>query len=273
MKALHFLEHGGIDKLKFGEVLTPQPDTNEVLIKVKACGLNRLDLWVLNGWKGLNLSFPDIGGADIAGEIAEAGSKVNKKWKTGTRVIVNPGYTSTEDKWTKAGEDSLSPNYHIFGETTQGGFAEYVTVPEKNLVEIPPKWEYTDACSSLLVGLTAWRMLKVRGQLRAGQTVLIVGAGGGLNSFCIQLAKLFGAKVIALTSSKEKVKKATDLGASVVINYKDKPDWHKAVLIETKGNGADIIVDNVGAQTFEKSMNVQQEVLKSSQLVIPVDTM
>lgn len=253
MKALHFFEHGSLDKLQYGEIDRPKPNAGEVLLRVKACALNHLDLWVLSGWPGLHLQLPHVGGADIAGEIVELGPEVSS-WKIGDRVVVNPGYLDGEDEWTKRGEDSVSPHYHIYGEARRGGFAEFVTVSARNLATFPKDFTYAAACAALLTGLTAWRMLQERAQLKRGETVLVVGAGGGVNSFTIQLAKYLGGTVIALTSTQQKMDKATALGAAHVIDYKKYPDWSRVVKSLTKNRGVDIVIDNVGARTFEQSI-------------------
>lgn len=255
MKALHFNEFGSIENLKFGDVEDPQLADEEVLVRVKACAINHLDLWILRGWPGLQLPMPHIGGADISGEIAAVGSAV-KNFSKGQRVVVSPGYLipGEEDEWTARGEDSVSPRYHIFGEGRRGGFAEFVSVPKDCLLEMPEELDFAEAAAPLLVAVTAWRMLKIRAQLQTGQSVLIVGAGGGLNSFSVQLAKLLGAKVIALTSSEEKMQRTTELGADHVINYKSTPDWSREVRKLTDGRGVDIVVDNVGSATFNQSI-------------------
>ena len=253
MKALHFLEHGGLEKLQFGEVETPKPAPGEVLVKVHAAALNRLDLWVLGGWKGLELGMPHIGGSDVAGEIAELGAGVSE-FELGARVVLCPGIKGAEDEFTKRGEDSLSPDYKILGEQVPGGFAEFICVPKENIFEIPDNRSYANACAPLLVGLTAWRMLKQQAPVQKGDTVVIVGSGGGLNSFTVQLAASFGAKVIALTSTEDKEEKSLALGAHLAINYKRKPEWGKEVLRVTEGKGAEVVVDNVGQASFPQSL-------------------
>jgi len=254
VKALHFFDHGSLSNLRFGEVDTPKPKADEVLIKVKAAALNHLDLWVLRGWPGLKIERPHIGGADIAGEIAEVGSEV-KNWKTGQAVVVCPGYAADEDDFTKRDDDSLSPSYKIFGEQRNGGFAEYVTAPASCLVEKLENYSFHEAAAPLLVGLTCWRMLFRRAHMKAGETLLVVGAGGGVNSFTIQLAASYGAKIIALSSTEEKCAQAIAIGASEVINYKKVPDWSREVRRLTGGRGVDIVIDNVGTQTIAQSIN------------------
>jgi NADPH:quinone reductase-like Zn-dependent oxidoreductase len=196
---------------------------------------------------------PHIGGADVAGEIMAVNTP-GTTWTPGTRVIINPGIITSEDEWTRKGEDSLSPGYRILGEHVNGGFADYVCVPMENLFRLPDGIPFEDAAAPLLVGVTCWRMLFKRAQLRAGETVLVVGSGGGVNSLTIQLARTAGATVIALAGGKEKVEKAFALGASSVIDYTTQPEWQSEVLKITKGRGVDIVVDNVGSKTIPKSL-------------------
>lgn len=253
MKALFFREHGGIEKLQFGEIAEPKIGAGEVLLRVKACALNHLDLWVLEGWPGLKLPMPHVGGSDIAGVIEKIGADVSG-CKVGDEVVVNPGYADSEDEWTKRGEESLSPSYKLFGEHRSGGFAEFINVPAKCLLKKPAQFSFAESCAPLLVATTSYRMLVRRAALKAGETVLIIGAGGGVNSFSIQLAKVLGARVIALTSSPEKMKRAEALGADTVINYREQPDWSRAVRDITNKRGVDVVVDNVGAKTMQQSL-------------------
>jgi len=254
LKALHFFDHGPISNLHYGDLPTPKVGEGEVLIKVKACAINHLDLWVLRGWPGLKLEKPHIGGADIAGEVEEIGAGVSG-WKKGDEIIVCPGYATEKDQFTERDEDSLSPSYKMIGEQRKGGFAEFVTVPASCLFEKPKDKSFHDACAPLLVGLSSWRMLVRRAQLKAGETVLVVGAGGGVNSFSIQLASALGARVIALSSTDEKCAQAIAMGAKEVINYKRVSDWSREVRRLTDGQGVDVVIDNVGTQTFAQSIN------------------
>ncbi|RMG42920.1 MAG: alcohol dehydrogenase [Candidatus Dadabacteria bacterium] len=252
MKAIFFEQHGEIDVLKYGDLPDPQPKTGEALVRVRAVALNHLDIWVRRGWSGLRLEMPHITGSDIAGEIVEVNGVAN--WKAGTRVVVNPGVVTREDEWTRRGEDSISPGYRIIGEQMRGGLAELVAVPINNLFSLPAEIEYTRAAATLLTGTTCWRMLFKVGKLKPGETVLVVGSGGGVNSLSIQLARKIGADVIALAGNNNKLKKAQELGAGSVINYRECPSWHVEVMKLTKGRGADLVIDNVGAATFEKSL-------------------
>ncbi len=253
MKAIFFEKHGEIDTLKYADLPQPEPKPGEALIRVKAVALNHLDIWVRRGWQGLHLDMPHIGGSDVAGEIVSINAP-GTPWTAGTRVIVNPGILTSEDEWTRKGQDSLSPGYKILGEQVKGGLAEYVSVPVSNLFRLPDSVSFEDGAAPLLVGTTCWRMLFHRAQLRAGESVLVVGAGGGVNSLSILLAKAAGATVIALAGGSDKVDRAYRLGASSVIDYTANLDWHTEVLKITKGRGVDIVVDNVGSKTMPKSL-------------------
>jgi len=251
MKALYFSEHGSTDKLIYSELPEPAPRRGEVLIKVEACALNHLDLWVLRGWEGLKLTMPHIGGADVSGTIAEIGAHVSGL-SVGDEVVIQPGFATEEDEFTRSGDESLSPSYQIVGESRPGGFADYVVVPASSVFPKPKSLTFPEAASSLLVNLTAHRMLFKRAKLTKGQWVLIVGAGGGVNSASIMMAKSCGAKVFALSSSDNKLEKARKLGADEVLNYKEHPGWGK--LVRQGIGGADVVVDNVGV-TFNESLH------------------
>ena len=252
MKALYFDEHGELDVIKYGDVPDPEIGPGEVLVRVRACALNYLDIWVRRGWPSLKLEKPHWCGADMAGEIVELGTDVSS-WQVGQRVVVNPGVNSFEDEYTRRGEDSVSPGYHILGEHVRGGAAEYIAVPAANLETIPDGVDFPEAAAPLLVGLTAWRMLIHRAGLRAGETVLVVGAGGGVNSIAIQVAKLAGATVYTVASNSEKAALARELGADVVLD-RSQADWGKEIFKRTARRGVDVVVDNVGRATLNTSM-------------------
>jgi NADPH:quinone reductase-like Zn-dependent oxidoreductase len=253
MKAIFFEKHGDISTLRYADIPQPEPKLGEALVRVRAVALNHLDIWVRKGWPGLHLAMPHVGGSDVAGEIMAVNTP-GTTWTPGTKVMINPGIVTSEDEWTRKGEDSLSPGYKILGEQVPGGMAEYVCVPATNLYRLPEGLSFEDAAAPLLVGVTCWRMLFKRGSLRAGETVLVVGAGGGVNSLAILLARAAGATVIALAGGREKVEKALGLGAQSVIDYTAQPDWHSEVLKMTKGRGVDVVVDNVGSKTIPKSL-------------------
>lgn len=253
MKALCFYEHGSLDVLEYTDVPRPTPAAGEVLVHVRATALNHLDVFVRQGWPGLDLQMPHWGGSDVAGEIAELGEGV-VGWEVGQPIVVDPGITTREDEFTRRGEHSVSPGYIILGEDIRGGHAEFVTVPARNMVAMPEGWDFAGAAAPLLVSLTAWRMLIHRAGLRSGESVLVVGAGGGVNSMAIQIAKLAGAQVYALTSTEKKMEKAHELGADVVLNYREDPQWSKTIYKMTNRRGVDVVVDNVGQATLTQSM-------------------
>jgi len=267
MKAVFFERHGESDVLQYGEVPEPAVAPGQAVVRVKACALNYLDIWVRRGWPGLKLEMPHWCGADVAGEIAAVGAGVSG-WSAGQRVVIDPGINRVQDEYTRRGEASVSPGYHVLGEHTRGGAAEYVAVPAENLAPMPDGVDFPEAAAPLLAGLTAWRMLIHRAALKAGESVLVVGAGGGVNSLAIQIAKLAGAVVFAVASNAEKAAKAAALGADVVID-RSQADWVREVLRRTGKRGVDVVVDNVGRATLAASM---QAVARGGRIVIVGNT-
>ena len=252
MKAIGFYEHGDIDQLKTIELPQPEPGPAEVLINVKAVALNHLDLWVLGGLPGLNLEMPHIGGSDIAGLIAGLGDGV-AGLQVGQRVVVNPTLSCGDCEWCRQGEDSLCDQFGVIGEHNRGGMAEYVVVPARNVMPMPDEFPFVEAAAAPLVFLTAWRALITRGQVRPGEDVLILGASGGVASAAIQVARLAGANVYAVTSSPEKAEKARALGADWVVD-RTQQNWSKAVFGATNRRGVDLVLENVGAATWFDSL-------------------
>ena len=252
MKALYFEEHGEREVLQYGDLPNLENKENHVLIKVEACALNHLDVWIRKGWPGLNLAMPHIGGSDVSGIVVEA----NGTWKEGDKVVVDPGISSTVDSWTEKGLDSMSPGYKILGEHISGGCAEYVCVPVENVHKRPEGLTASQAAAPLLAGLTAYRMLVTRAGIQKGDNVLVMGSGGGVNSLSIQIAKHFGAEVHVVAGGPEKKSKAEDLGASFVVDYKAKDDWHKELFPVIGRKGYDIVVDNVGKPTWSRSIKL-----------------
>ena len=267
MKALYFEQHGELDVIKYGDVPDPEPGPGEALIQVRACALNFLDIWVRRGWPGLNLEMPHWCGADVAGEIVGIGPGVTG-WQLGQRVVADPGINMSADEFTRRGEDSISSDYHVLGEHLRGGAAEYLKVPVDNIAPIPDEKDFVDAAAPILVTLTAWRMLMHRAGLRAGESVLVVGAGGGVNSMAIQIAKLAGATVYVVAGNPEKSERARQLGADRVVD-RSQVNWGEEIYKLTAKRGVDVVVDNVGKATITTSM---QAVARGGRIVIVGNT-
>ncbi len=263
MKALYFKEHGDLYVIQYGDVADPKPGVGEVLVRVRACAINHLDIWVRRGWPGLKLEMPHWCGADVAGEIIELGEGVSG-WEIGQRVVVDPGINILEDEFTRRGEFTLSPGYLVLGEQVRGGAAEYLAIPARNLAMMPEDLDYPEAAAPLLVSLAAWRMLIHQGKLRAGESVLVVGAGGGVNSMAIQIAKLAGARVFVVAGNKEKAARALELGADTILD-RSKVDWVREIYRLTHKRGVDVVVDNVGMATISNSMKA---VVRGGRIVI-----
>jgi NADPH:quinone reductase-like Zn-dependent oxidoreductase len=253
MKALAFNEFGGPDKLRYQDVPDPKIKPNEVLVRVRACALNHLDLFVREGIPALKTPLPFWTGCDIAGEVAEVGAAVTGV-KVGERVAVNPNLTCGRCEFCMQGEDSLCVRYGILGEHAPGGLAELVAVRGDNVLPLPATVSFEDAASFILTNMTAWRMVVTQGQVRPGQDVLVIGVGGGVSSTAVQIARLCGARVIVTSSDDAKLEKARALGAEVGINYKKNPDWAKHVFEATGKRGVDVVIENVGAATWKDSI-------------------
>lgn len=253
MKAALFHEHGGIDVLRYEEIATPKPKSGEVLIQVRACSVNHLDIWVRKGLPGLELSMPHIGGSDIVGIVEELGPDVGDV-KVGARVVIDPGLSCGHCDWCRAGQDSLCDSYGILGEHRRGGFAEYAVVPVRNVLPLPEHVSFEQAAAVPLVYLTAWRMVTGRANVQPGDTVLVLGAGGGVASAALQIAKLAGATVFATAGSKAKLDLAETLGADAVIDHREQ-DFAKASWELTQQRGVDVVIDPVGgSETLPKSV-------------------
>lgn len=231
----------------------PEIGPDEVLIKVHYAALNRLDDWVRRGWKGLDLSFPHIPGSDFAGEIAAVGDQV-EGWEIGQRVSGNPTLFCNRCHYCQCGDHHLCEHFSIVGEHVAGSYAEYMKIPARNLIAVPEGFDLKLAAAASLAHLTAWRNLIVDGGLRPGETVLIVGSGGGVNIAALQLAKLAGAMVWVIAGNAAKAEKARALGADWVHDRSADANWGKAVWKKSKGRGVDVVVDNVGTATWPSSL-------------------
>jgi len=257
MKAILFHEHGGPEVLTYADLATPEPGPGEVLVKLEAAALNRLDLWVREGWPGIKLEYPHIPGADGAGTVAAIGEGVSE-WTPGDRVVINANLSCGACEFCIAGQDNRCLHWHLLGETVPGTYAEYVVVPAGNLLALPQGFDARAAAAAGLVFHTAWHSLITRGELRPGESILIVGASGGVNTASIQIAKLAGASVYVVGSSAEKLKLAESLGADHLIDRSKEENWAKTVYHMTAKHGVDVVVDNVGT-TFPLSMRAARK--------------
>ncbi|HEY62255.1 MAG TPA: zinc-binding dehydrogenase [Anaerolineae bacterium] len=257
MKAFLFYKHGGPEVMKYEDFPTPQPAAGEVLVALKAAALNRMDLWVREGWPGLRLEYPHIPGADGAGTIAALGEGV-EGWAVGDRVVINSNIGCGKCDFCLAGKDNMCRNWHLLGETIRGTYAEYVTVPARQLLLIPEGFDYAKAAAAGLVYHTAWHSLITKGKLRPGEHVLIVGASGGVNTASIQIAKFSGCTVYVVGSSSKKLALAESLGADYLIDRSKEKNWSKTIYKLTQKRGVDVVVDNVGT-TFPLSFRAARK--------------
>lgn len=255
MRAVIFHEHSpSFDVYQVVDDLpTPTIGPDEVLIRVHFAALNRLDNFVRIGWKGLNLEFPHSPCSDFSGEIAEIGSNVTG-WRVGERVTANPLLWCGRCRACLRGEHNRCATWHILGESVAGACAEYVKVPAINLVAVPADYDMRKAAAASLVYLTAWHSLITAGGLRPTERVLIIGAGGGVNTASIQIAKCAGALVYVVASNSEKAEAARALGADWVLDRSVEPNWPRAIYQATNREGIDVVVDNVGQATWPSSL-------------------
>ena len=252
MKAIIFKEHGGSEVLTFADVPDPTINSNEVLIEVRACALNHLDVWVRNGMPGIKIPLPHILGNDVAGVVLEVGELVS--WvNAGDEVMIQPGVSCGHCAECLAGRDNMCDQYDIIGYRRDGGYAELVAVPGVNVIPKPKNLSWPEAAALPLVTLTAWHMLVKRANLQPGEDVLVHAAGSGVGSIGIQIAKLHQARVIATAGSDDKLLKARELGADETINY-GSDDWPKQVKRLTGGRGVDVVFEHTGEATWPGSI-------------------
>ena len=283
MKAVLFHRHGGPEVLEYADFPTPEPKPGEALIRLRAAALNRMDVMVRNGWPGLKLEMPHINGADGAGEVvalvndaendvsgapaiwsrqssrerdSDAGAPLWKMpidIKIGDHVVVNANLGCGKCEFCLAGKDNMCLQWHLLGETVRGTYAEYIALPVKQLYRLPKDFDFHQAAAAALVYQTAWHSLIKRGNVQKDETVLIVGAGGGVNTASVQIAKWVGARVVVVGSDAKKLEIAESLGADILIDRSREEDWSKAVFLATNKRGVDLVVDNVGT-TFMQSL-------------------
>lgn len=253
MKAVVFHEHGGPEQLRYEDVARPTPAPGEVLVRVKACALNHLDIWIRQGIPAYPIPLPHISGCDVAG-VVEAVPDGSKGVLVGDRVCVSPGLSCWACSQCLAGRDNLCPSFGILGAKTDGGYAEFVSVPVVNVLPIPGSLSFEEAAAFPLVSVTAWHMLFGLAEIRAGETVLVMGAGGGVGSMAVQLARVAGARVMATVGSEEKAARALALGAELVANHRSEHLIQK-VKEFTQGRGVDVIIEHIGPAVWESCLH------------------
>jgi NADPH:quinone reductase-like Zn-dependent oxidoreductase len=255
MKAVVFSEHGGPEVLRYTDVPEPQigaAEVNDVLVRIRACALNHLDLWVRGGLPGVTIPLPRIPGSDISGEVAKVGANVSHV-HVDEKVLLSPGISCGHCAHCLAGDDSMCRDYTLFGYMVDGGYAEYVKAPGVNVIPIPPGLSFEEAAAVPLVFLTALHMLITRAKVKPSEDVLILGAGSGVGSAAIQIARVTGARVIATAGSEEKLAKAKELGAHDAIDH-SKQDIAAEVRRLTNRRGVDVVFEHVGQATWEHSV-------------------
>jgi NADPH:quinone reductase-like Zn-dependent oxidoreductase len=242
MRAALFHQHGGPEVVRLEEVPRPEPEAGEVLIRVRAAAMNHLDLWARRGLP-FAIPLPHIGGSDVVGTVEG----------TGERVVVNPGLWCGRCTYCAQAQEPLCVRYRILGEHIDGGFAEFVAVPATHTYPIPDDvaWEVA-ACLPVSYG-TAWRAVFTQAAVRPGEKVLVLGASGGTAIAAIQIAKLAGARVFAVTRGAENVERVRGLGADVVYDRAE-ADWSAEVFRDTDKQGVDVVIENVGEATWKGSL-------------------
>lgn len=242
MRAMVLREHGGPEVIRLEQISVPDPGPGEVRVRIRAVALNHLDIWVRRGGPAFKLEYPHRLGSDIVGEL-----------DSGQKVVVQPGLSCMKCAACLSGHDNLCRWYRILGENAQGGYAEYIVVPEANIAPYPERLDWAQAAASILTNLTAWQMLVHKGRVQPGDTVLVQGAGSGIGVAAIQIAKLHGARVIATAGSDDKVQRALALGADHAVNYTT-GDFVAECRRITDKRGVDIVIEHVGGEVFEKSI-------------------
>ncbi|WP_435364735.1 zinc-binding dehydrogenase [Haloarchaeobius sp. DYHT-AS-18] len=252
MQAVQFSEHGDADVIEYGDFPDPDPGRDEVLVDIKAGALNHLDVWTRRGLPGVDLEMPHIPGSDAAGVVEEVGEAVTR-FEPGDRVALLAGVSCGKCEFCRTGDTALCVNYHVIGEHVRGVHAEYAAIPEENLTPVPEHVDWETAAAAPLVFQTAWRMMIERGDLTQGESVLVLGASGGVGHAAVQIAAHAGAEVYATASSEEKLQHAKECGADHVIDY-EAEDFAAEIREMTGKRGVDMVVDHVGEATWDKSL-------------------
>lgn len=254
MKAVRFHSFGGFDVLQYEDAPMPRPGSDDVLVQLKAAALNHLDLFVRSGARERNIPLPHILGCEGAGIVTGVGPNVSSV-RVGDSVLISPGISCGTCSACNEGRETFCRSYHVLGTLEDGTYAEFVSLPSRNVLPMPDGLGFPEAASIALVFLTAWHMLRTRAQLKAGETVLVHGAGSGVGSAAIQIARMTGATVITTAGTDEKLQKARALGAHELINYQQK-DFAAEVRRITGKRGVDVVFEHVGGEVFEKSIPI-----------------
>jgi NADPH:quinone reductase-like Zn-dependent oxidoreductase len=255
MKAVRFHQHGGPEVLQYESAPEPEPNPGEVLVRVRACALNFLDVWERRGLEHVVIPMPHISGSDVAGEVAvSAASDGTPELAVGRRVMLQPGVSCGHCPACLSGRDNECPQFELLGYRNHpGGYAEYVKVPAQNLISIPDHIDFVRAAAFPLTFLTAWHMLMTRARLERGEDVLVLAAGSGVGQAAIQVALMHGARVFATAGSDEKLERARTSGAHEVIHH-HKQDVAAEIMRLTNRRGVDVVIEHVGDATWAKSM-------------------
>ena len=250
MRAAYFKEHGGSEKILYGDYPDPQPGPGEALVRVRACALNQVDMLLLDGRFPPPEGLPHVNGCEVAGTVESDGVKGFPK---GARVVVFPGFSCGTCEYCQRGERTVCLRYGYLGAHKDGGYAELVKVPVQNLVALDDRIAFETAAAIPLAMLTSWHGLLEQADVKPGHTVLVHAAGSGVGSAAIQIARLAGARVITTVGSDDKIEFAKSLGAEAVVNYRSQ-DFVEEVKKWTNKRGVDIVIEHIGGETFEKSV-------------------
>jgi NADPH2:quinone reductase len=252
MQAVQFSGHGDRSVIEYGEYPDPKVGPEEVRLRVEAAALNHLDVWTRRGLPGIDLDFPHIPGSDAVGTVADVGDRVTR-FEPGDRAAVSAGVHCGDCEFCRAGDPTLCVDFHLLGEHVRGVHAEAPVVPEDNLVPVPEDVPAEVAAAAPLVFQTAWRMLVTRADIDPGESVLVLGASGGVGHAAVQIADYAGTEVYATASTDEKLAYAREIGADHVINY-EQEDFAAAIREQTGKRGVDVVVDHIGAATWQDSL-------------------
>jgi len=252
MKAAIFYQHGGPEVVRYEEAIEPPLSAGQVRVRVKACALNHLDIWIRQGIPAFAVPLPHIGGCDVAGIVERVGTEGGGS-APGDRIFIAPGLSCWRCEFCLSGRDNLCLSYRILGAQVDGGMAEFVTVPAINVIPIPGNLSFEQAAAFPLTALTAWHMLFGLAKLQPAEDVLVLGAGSGVGSMAVQMAHAAGARVFTTVGSEDKIARATALGADAVINHAQENIADRVKTL-TAGRGVDVVIEHVGPATWEQSV-------------------